>query len=494
MGPMPDTTPNIALPFLFAAQAQKHVTLNESLLRLDALVQLTVLDRDLAAPPGSPADGDRYIIASGASGAWVGQGPGTIAAWQDGAWTFIPPREGWLAWVADEDTMLAWSGTQWISAAASGPLQNVPLLGVNATADTTNRLAVAAPATLLNNAGAGHQLKINKAGAGDTASFLFQTGFSGRAELGTAGSDDLAIKVSADGSTWREALLVERASGRVALPLTPPAINLLVNGDFAINQRVFAGGALSAGAYGFDRWKAHTAGCDIVAATASSVTTVTIASGTIVQVVEAGFWPALQGKSLTLSVEDLTGGSLAVEVGSQSGTITPGSGRRGVALTLGAGETGNVTVRLAPASSAVSFKRVQLELGIIPTAWSPRALALEHLLCARYFYKTNRLTHVPGSTDLRGRLSHVDASSATTAKLELSRPFHVHMRTLPTITWYSPSTGTPGKIFQHTGSVEHDVVATWYTSHAWSGYPSIAAGAGGAGQLWSAHMSADAEL
>ena len=77
---MPDTTPNIALPFLFAAQAQKHVTLNESLLRLDAVVQLTVLDRDLAAPPGSPADGDRFIIAAGASGAWAGQAAGTIAA------------------------------------------------------------------------------------------------------------------------------------------------------------------------------------------------------------------------------------------------------------------------------------------------------------------------------------------------------------------------------------------------------------------------------
>ena len=52
------------LPYLLAAQAQKHVTHNEALRLLDGLVQLAVLDRDLTAPPGAPADGDRYIVAS----------------------------------------------------------------------------------------------------------------------------------------------------------------------------------------------------------------------------------------------------------------------------------------------------------------------------------------------------------------------------------------------------------------------------------------------
>lgn len=62
-----------------------------------------------------------------------------------------------------------------------------PQLGVNATADTTNRLSVPSPATLLNHEGAGHQLKINKAGITHTASLLYQTGFSRRAEMGLAG-------------------------------------------------------------------------------------------------------------------------------------------------------------------------------------------------------------------------------------------------------------------------------------------------------------------
>ena len=47
-----DQTPNLELPFIMAAQAQKHITHNEALRILDALVQLSVVARDLATPPG----------------------------------------------------------------------------------------------------------------------------------------------------------------------------------------------------------------------------------------------------------------------------------------------------------------------------------------------------------------------------------------------------------------------------------------------------------
>ena len=57
------------------------------------------------------------------------------------------------------------------------------------------------------------QQKINKSAAGDTASMLLQTGFSGRAELGTTGDDDLHLKVSPDGSAWNEAIVVDRSTG-----------------------------------------------------------------------------------------------------------------------------------------------------------------------------------------------------------------------------------------------------------------------------------------
>ena len=68
-----DATSNLGLPFIVAAQAQKHVTHNEALRALDAIVHLMVLDKDLASPPGSPAEGACYIVASSPSGAWSGQ-------------------------------------------------------------------------------------------------------------------------------------------------------------------------------------------------------------------------------------------------------------------------------------------------------------------------------------------------------------------------------------------------------------------------------------
>ena len=65
---MSDATTHLLLPYILPAQAQKHVNHNEALRILDGLVQLSVLDRVLSEPPGSPADGDRYIVGSGATG------------------------------------------------------------------------------------------------------------------------------------------------------------------------------------------------------------------------------------------------------------------------------------------------------------------------------------------------------------------------------------------------------------------------------------------
>jgi hypothetical protein len=105
-------TTHLQLPYLLASQAQKHVTHNEALRLLDAMVQLAVLDRTRTGPPASPADGDRHIVASGATGLWAGWDL-TIAYWVDGAWTRLVPRPGWLSWIAAEAVFLGWTGTAW---------------------------------------------------------------------------------------------------------------------------------------------------------------------------------------------------------------------------------------------------------------------------------------------------------------------------------------------------------------------------------------------
>jgi hypothetical protein len=212
---MPDDTPILALPLIMPSQAQKHVTHNEAVMLLDALVHLAVTSRTLATPPASPAEADRYIVATGATGDWAGQA-GRIALRQDGAWRFVIPNPGFRAWIVAENTAATWTGTAWVSQAEQA--LSVTQIGVSTTPDATNRLAVSSPATLLSHAGAGHQVKVNKNAAADTASLLYQTGFSGRAEMGLAGSDDFTVKVSADGSAWFDSVVADRTSGRVRLP------------------------------------------------------------------------------------------------------------------------------------------------------------------------------------------------------------------------------------------------------------------------------------
>ena len=236
-----DTTPNLQLPYIMPAQAQKHVTHNEAIRALDAVVQISVLDRHLAAPPASPADGKRYIVAAAGTGAWLGK-DGQVAAFQDGAWAYYAPRPGWLAWVEDEQRLIAWSGTGWI-AADGGSLNPAPLIGVNTTAAAPNRLAVKSDAVLFSHddvtPGNGDiQAKLNKAAADDTASVLLQTAYSGRAEHGLIGDDNWRLKVSADGTTWLDVIVVDRATGALIQPLaleinhaTLPALRVTQRGD-----------------------------------------------------------------------------------------------------------------------------------------------------------------------------------------------------------------------------------------------------------------------
>jgi hypothetical protein len=105
-------TPRLGLPAIEAAQAQKHVTHNEALALLDTLVHLTVLSRTLAAPPGTPAEGDCYIPAAGASGLWSGW-DGQLAAYIGGAWTRIVPKSGMKAWINSERLTVTYEDGVW---------------------------------------------------------------------------------------------------------------------------------------------------------------------------------------------------------------------------------------------------------------------------------------------------------------------------------------------------------------------------------------------
>ena len=113
-------------------------------------MQIAVLDRDRTTPPASPAEGDRHIVAGGATGAWAGQAD-AVAVFEDGAWHFLAPKLGWCAWCDADGALLVYDGAAWTDAASGGGGSgNLALLGINDTASDPNLLTVKSNEALLN--------------------------------------------------------------------------------------------------------------------------------------------------------------------------------------------------------------------------------------------------------------------------------------------------------------------------------------------------------
>lgn len=100
------------LPLLQPAQAQKHVTVNESLMRLDGLLNLVLNSTTTAAPPAIVVDGQCWGVPFGATESWAGKA-GQIAIGANGGWVFVNPQRGQRAFVLDRGAQAVWTGTGW---------------------------------------------------------------------------------------------------------------------------------------------------------------------------------------------------------------------------------------------------------------------------------------------------------------------------------------------------------------------------------------------
>lgn len=105
-------TPRFALPLVAPAQAQKHVTVNEALARVDLLSQLSLSSVSTATPPATAVDGAAYFVPDAATDAWAGQ-DGLLALHIGGGWVFSPPQIGMRGWIEDEARLVLWSGSAW---------------------------------------------------------------------------------------------------------------------------------------------------------------------------------------------------------------------------------------------------------------------------------------------------------------------------------------------------------------------------------------------
>lgn len=138
-------TTKLALTDLANGQAN-YLNGNTTFAQLNQLVQAGVVDKDLAAPPGSPADEALYIVASSPTGLWSGQA-GKLAYWLSalGVWTFITPREGFLVHVNDEDLYYKYDGSAWGVFSGGGmanPMTTAGDLIVGGSAGVPTRLAI----------------------------------------------------------------------------------------------------------------------------------------------------------------------------------------------------------------------------------------------------------------------------------------------------------------------------------------------------------------
>ena len=112
-------TSNFALPLLQASQAQKHVTVNEALVRLDGLAQITLHSRIATEPPESFSDGDCYALPVSCTGDWLGQ-DGMLALASNGGWIFVSPVDGWNAWLVDEHCRATYIQGDWQAGMLAG--------------------------------------------------------------------------------------------------------------------------------------------------------------------------------------------------------------------------------------------------------------------------------------------------------------------------------------------------------------------------------------
>jgi hypothetical protein len=218
-------TPRHDLPLLAAGQAQKHVTVNEALIDLDARLQLHLEALDMVEPPAAPAIGQMFGLASAPTGPWSGHG-GKLALFLPEGWRLMTPGVGWRASVGAACVVHVHDGAAWVPAAAR-EFSVTGRLGVGAAADAANPVVMRGNGMLLDAStqpgpdSGDVRLRMNRAAASDVCSLLFQTGYSGRAEIGLSAANALEVRVSPDGSSFATALAVSPQTGIVRFPAQP---------------------------------------------------------------------------------------------------------------------------------------------------------------------------------------------------------------------------------------------------------------------------------
>lgn len=205
--------------------------------------------------------------------------------------------------------------------------------------------------------------------------------------------------------------------------------NKLINGRFAVNQLAKTGTVtLAAGVYGHDGWKAGAGGCTYTFAKVGNLTTITISSGTLIQIADG---------------RDIDGGNYVMSWGgSAQGRIAAGGYASNVVTAAGVTAAANLTVEFGIGT----LTNVQLEEGTLPSVYEKLPPYFDRMRCLEYF-QTSYQGQAPGTVTQTGRII-VDARyTPSTTYAVFGINFAPTMRATPTLTIYNPANGAAASIY-----------------------------------------------
>lgn len=123
------TLPGLGLTGFWTYGSDNWKDQNDANLRmLSAVAQLAVISQ-VAAEPGSPADGDMHLLTGTAN-------INKIAVRDNGAWVYLTPIEGWLCWDKATDVFLFWTSSAWVQYLSAARVKTAYELNANTNAYT----------------------------------------------------------------------------------------------------------------------------------------------------------------------------------------------------------------------------------------------------------------------------------------------------------------------------------------------------------------------
>lgn len=217
------TTPRHGFPELPTGQNASPETMNEALRYAEqGANRFVVKDKDLTSAPGSPADGDAYIVGTGATGTWSTH-DGQIAFYESTAWVYVTPKEGDVAEPIDEDILYRYSGSAWASTQAAAAdvwtgTNQTKYISAKTAQDAAAPTALTSGATITPDFNAGSNFTLTLAHNATLANpSNLQAGDSGAIEIT---QDSGAPYTLAYGSQWKfpgGAPVLSTAAGAVDL-------------------------------------------------------------------------------------------------------------------------------------------------------------------------------------------------------------------------------------------------------------------------------------